>query len=76
MLNALCSWTENRGGFAVCAAVSTVAGLHLMATPPQKVLGILPKFSFEFMGREMGAQQLVGLAATVCGVCGIGACCM
>ena len=36
MLNALCSWTESRGGFAVCAAVSTVAGLHLIATPPQR----------------------------------------
>ena len=64
------------GGFAFCATVTTVAGLHSDGYPTSKVLGILPKFSFEFMGREMGAQQLVGLAATICGVCGIGACCM
>ena len=72
----LCGWTDGGKGRAICATVATIGGLHLLLTPPQDVLGFLPKFSFEFMGREMGAQQLVGGVLTVCGICGIGACCL
>ena len=76
VLQQLCGWTENKNGRVICATVATIGGLHLFLTPPQNVLGFLPKFSFEFMGREMGAQQLVGGVLTVCGVCALGACCL
>ena len=76
MLKGLCTWTETKSGMIVCATVATVGGLHLLATPPQKVLGFLPAFNFELGGREMGAQQIVGGLLTLCGVCGLGACCL
>lgn len=76
MLKSLCTWTDNKNGKIICATVATVGGLHLLATPPQKVLGLLPAFNFELVGREMGAQQIVGAALTLCGLCGLGACCL
>ncbi len=76
MLKQLCSWTESQGGMIICASVATIGGLHLMFTPPQKVLGILPAFTYEVGGREYGAQQWVGAALTICGLCGLGACCL
>lgn len=76
MLKGLCSWTESKNGMMICATVATVGGLHLLATPPQKVLGILPAFEFTVGGRDVGAQQVVGAALLICGACGIGACCL
>jgi hypothetical protein len=76
MLKGLCSWTESKNGMMICATVATVGGLHLLATPPQKVLGILPAFEMDVGGRTVGAQQAVGGLLLLCGVCGIGACCL
>lgn len=76
MLKGLCSWTESKNGMMICATVATIGGLHLIATPPQKVLGILPAFETEVGGRTVGAQQVVGGLLLLCGVCGIGACCL
>jgi hypothetical protein len=76
MMQRLCGWTEGSKGSLICSLVATVGGLHLLLTPPQKVLGILPAFSTTIMGRTIGAQQLVGLTLTVCGLCAFGACCL
>ena len=76
MLKELCSWTKTNNGMMICATVATVGGLHLIATPPQKVLGFLPAFEMDIGGRTVGAQQAVGAALLLCGVCGIGACCL
>ena len=76
MMQRLCGWTEGSKGSLICSLVATVGGLHLLLTPPQKVLGILPAFSMTLMGRTIGAQQLVGLPLTVCGLCAFGACCL
>ncbi len=46
VLQQLCGWTENKNGRVICATVATIGGLHLFLTPPQDVLGFLPKFSF------------------------------
>jgi len=76
MLQRLCGWTEGPKGSLICSLVATVGGLHLLLKPTQKVLGILPAFSTTIMGRTIGAQQLVGLTLTVCGLCAFGACCL
>jgi len=76
MLKGLCSWTESKNGMMICATVATVGGLHLLATPPQNVLGILPAFEFTVGGRDVGAQQVVGAALLICGACGLGAFCL
>jgi len=76
MLAKMCDWTETSKGSLICSLVATVGGLHLLLTPPQKVLGLLPAFSTTIMGRTIGAQQLVGLTLTVCGLCAFGACCL
>ena len=71
MIDKYCEWTQGKNGKLICATLSTVGGLHLLLTPPQKVLGFLPAFDFTipFIGKEAGAQQIVGLVLTVCGVC-------
>ena len=61
-------------GKMLCAWVATLGGAHLLVTSPQPVLNFLPSFSFSIMGREVGAQQLVGLGLTLCGVCCLVAC--
>ena len=55
VLQQLCGWTENKNGRVICATVATIGGLHLFLTPPQDVLGFLPKFSF---------RSLLNLAAS------------
>ena len=74
MIDRYCEWTQNKNGKLICATLSTVGGLHLLMTAPQPVLGFLPSFSFNVMGRGVGAQQLVGLGLTLCGVCCLVAC--
>ncbi len=74
MLNKLCNGIETKNGKMLCAVLTTVGGLHLLMTAPQPVLGFLRSFSFNVMGREVGAQQLVGLGLTLCGVCCLVAC--
>jgi len=76
MMNKLCNWTQTGRGQMIVAVAATVGGLHLITTPPQKVLGVLPAFSMDVMGREVGAQQLVGAAVTISGLCLLGACCL
>ena len=76
MMNKLCDWTQTDTGSLICSITATVGGLHLLLTAPQPVLSFLPKFSTTLMGREVGAQQLVGAVLTVCGICAFGACCM
>lgn len=76
MMNKLCDWTQTDGGAMLCSIVATVGGLHLLLTAPQPVLGFLPAFKMSVMGREIGAQQIVGGLLTVCGVCALGACCL
>jgi hypothetical protein len=76
MMNKLCDWTQTDTGSLICSITAAVGGLHLLLTAPQPVLSFLPKFSTTFMGREVGAQQLVGAVLTVCGICAFGACCM
>jgi len=76
MMNKLCNWTKTGRGQMIVAVAATVGGLHLLATPPQKVLGILPAFSMDVAGREVGAQQIVGAVVTVSGLCLLGACCL
>ena len=71
MMDKLCNYMNTGKGKMLCAVVSTVGGLHLIMTPPQKVLGYLPAFDFTipFIGKEAGAQQVVGVVLTLCGVC-------
>ena len=38
MMNKLCNWTKTGKGQIIVAVAATVGGLHLLATPPQKVL--------------------------------------
>jgi len=76
MMNKYCDWTQDKNGKLICATLSTVGGLHLLLTAPQPVLGFLPAFKMSVMGREIGAQQIVGGLLTVCGVCALGACCL
>ena len=44
MMQKLCGWTEGGKGQVIWATVATIGGLHLLLTPPQDVLGFLPKF--------------------------------
>ncbi len=71
MMDKMCNWMNTEKGKMLCAFASTVGGLHLLLTPAQKVLGFLPAFNFTIpvLGKEAGAQQLVGAVLTVCGVC-------
>jgi hypothetical protein len=43
MMNKLCNWTKTGRGQMIVAVAATVGGLHLITTPPQKVLGVLNK---------------------------------
>ena len=77
MIKSLCTWTDNKNGKIICATVATVGGLHLLATPPQKVLGFLPSFSFEIGWPRNGrTTRLLARLLTLCGLCGLGACCL
>tara|TARA_R110000751_G_scaffold124493_3_gene225696 strand:+ start:995 stop:1249 length:255 start_codon:yes stop_codon:yes gene_type:complete len=76
MMNKLCDWTKTDTGSLICSITATIGGLHLLLTAPQPVLNFLPAFSFSVMGREVGAQQVVGAVLTLCGVCALGVCCM
>ena len=76
MMNKLCDWTKTDTGSIICSITATIGGLHLLLTAPQPVLNFLPAFSFSVMGRQVGAQQVVGAVLTLCGVCAFGACCM
>lgn len=76
MLAKMCNWTTTGRGSVICSLAATVGGLHLLLTPPQKVLGFLPAFSFSVFGREVGAQQLVGITVLTCGLCAFTACCL
>ena len=71
MMNKMCNWMNTEKGKMLCAVASTVGGLHLLLTPAQKVLGFLPSFEITLpvIGKQAGAQQLVGAILTVCGVC-------
>ena len=70
----MCYWFSGKNGQCLVGALGVVGGLHLILTPAQKVLGFLPKFSFELGGMEVGAQQLVGIGLLVSGVCVRGSC--
>ena len=76
MMNKLCDWTKTDTGSLICSITATIGGLHLLLTAPQPVLNFLPAFSFSVMGREVGAQQVVGAVLTLCGVCALGVCWM
>ncbi len=56
------------GNKMVCAWAATLGGAHLLLTAPQPVLNFLPSFTFTIMGREVGAQNILGLVLTGCGV--------
>jgi|TARA_B100000282_G_scaffold293779_1_gene269710 hypothetical protein len=60
---------EEKRGQCLVGVLSAVGGLHLILTAPQPVLNFLPSFSFTIMGREVGAQQLVGAGLLVSGAC-------
>jgi hypothetical protein len=74
MYDRMCYWFSGKNGQCLVGALGVVGGLHLILTPAQKVLGFLPKFSFELGGMEVGAQQLVGIGLLVSGVCVLGSC--
>ena len=78
MLAQLCDWTETRNGQMIVGGVAVIAGAHLFLTTNQAVLGFLDlgALSFTIMGKEIGVQQIVGLATLVSGACLIGACCL
>ena len=76
MMDRMCNWFETNAGGCFVGALATIGGLHLIMTPPQKVLGFLPEFKTTVMGREVGAQQLVGLGLTLSGVCVLRNCMM
>ena len=78
MLAQLCDWTETKNGMTIVGGVAVVAGAHLFLTANQPVLGFLDLsgLSFTLMGKEIGVQQVVGIAALVSGACLIGACCL
>ena len=56
------------GNKMVCAWAATLGGAHLLLTAPQPVLNFLPSFTFTIMGREVGAQNILALVLTGCGV--------
>ena len=75
-MNKLCDWTKTNTVSLICSITATIGGLHLLLTAPQPVLNFLPAFSFSVMGRQVGAQQVVGAVLTLCGVCALGVCCL
>jgi hypothetical protein len=75
-VGSFCNWTQSGKGSMLCAGIATIGGLHLLLTPSQPLLNFLPTFDFTIMGKSIGAQQVVGLALTACGVCALGACCL
>ncbi len=69
MIDRMCMYFEEKRGQCLVGVLSAVGGLHLILTAPQPVLNFLPSFSFTIMGREVGAQQLVGAGLLVSGAC-------
>ena len=69
MLDKMCNYMKTGNRKMLCAWVATLGGAHLLVTSPQPVLNFLPSFSFSIMGREVGAQNILGLVLTGCGVC-------
>ncbi len=69
MIEKMCMYFEENRGQCLVGVLSAVGGLHLILTAPQPVLNFLPSFSFTIMGREVGAQQLVGAGLLVSGAC-------
>ena len=65
MMNKMCNWMNTEKGKMLCAVVSTVGGLHLMATESQPVLGVLDVPSFGWFS----VQHSLGVVLTLCGVC-------
>jgi len=60
----------------IVGGVAVIAGAHLFLTANSAVLGFLDLPSFTIMGKEIGAQQVVGLVTLVSGACLLGACCL
>ena len=73
MMNKICNWTKTETGSLICSITATIGGLHLLLTAPQPMLNFLPNLSFSVMGRQVGAQQVIGAVLTLCGVCALGA---
>lgn len=70
MLNKLCIWTNSRDGQLVLGIATLVGGLHLIMTEPQPLLSFIPwNPTITVMGKELGAQTLVGMVLTVAGGC-------
>jgi len=65
MMNKLCNYMTTGQGKMLCAVVSTVGGLHLMATESQPVLGFFDAPSFGWFS----VQHILGGVLTVCGLC-------
>ena len=76
MFAPLCDWTDSRNGQMIVGGVALVAGAHLFLSADAPVLGFISLPSFSLFGKEMGAQQLLGLAAALSGVCLLGSCCL
>lgn len=58
----------------LCAILTTVGGLHMVASENQPVLGMLNLGGVSFAGKEIGVQTVLGAALVVCGGCCIVAC--
>lgn len=76
MFDRMCMYFSGRNGQCLVGALAAVGGLHLIMTPPQKVLGILPAFEMSLPsmipligGRSFGAQQVVGAGLVLSGAC-------
>ncbi len=65
MLDGMCNAVETPRGKMVCAVLTTVAGLHLMTTESQPVLGMIDAPSFGWFS----VQHILGIGVTVCGAC-------
>jgi hypothetical protein len=76
MFAPLCDWTDSRNGQMIVGGIALVAGAHLFLSGDSPVLGVISLPSFSLFGRSIGAQQVLGLAAALSGVCLLGSCCL
>lgn len=76
MLAPLCDWTDSRNGQMIVGGIALVAGAHLFLSSDSPVLGMITLPSFSLFGKDIGAQQLLGLAAALSGACLLGSCCL
>jgi len=76
MFAPLCDWTDSRNGQMIIGGVALVAGAHLFLSGDSPVLGFINLPSFSLFGKQIGAQQILGLAAALSGVCLLGSCCL